>query len=422
MDRRFSLPTEYSIDKVDIDGKDVRALLVKFTIFENIYIPAMTGSIQLLDTDGAGFIEEYDIEFIEDIEVSFSNSLGDVLEFKGKLNGLRGEIVKESKRTYSIDFSSDYVRTNESTFVTKRFKNVNPEDVVDEILLDKVKARAADIRGVGVPMNFLASRRKPFDVIKYVCTHGVVTDSSYTEGNDQKGTSKGSTGFLCWETLQGYRFASVDQLVNGEAGENHTGFKKQLQNVSLGMKEVMKGVIDYEFPRIGNLQDKLRSGALNNISVYLDMDKGEYTELNYYDDSKLTDKEKELVTSFTTGTRYMWKPISPERHNLECKVAQPDTGDQTKKSLQQNIARQNTFDDQQGEFTLPPRFDINAGDTIEFKLGRVESKREAGYDKKHSGTYVIKSLAHHIFGTGQSYTKISTIRTNLQQDDASSKQ
>lgn len=419
MDRRFSLPTEYSIDKVDIDGRDVRSLLVKFTIFENIYIPAVTGSIELLDTDGAGFIEEYGIEFVEDIEVSFTNALGDTLEFKGKLNGLRGEIVKESKRMYSIDFSSDYVRTNESTFVTKRFKNINPEDVVEEILMDKVKARAADIRGEGIPMNFLASRRKPFDVIRYVCTHGVTTDSSYTEGNDQKGTAKGSTGFLCWETLQGYRFASIDQLVNGEIGENHTGFKKQLQNISLGMKEVMKGVIDYEFPRIGNLQDKLRSGALNNISIYMNMDAGELHENTYYDESKLTDKEKEIATSFT---RVMWKPISPERHNLECGIAQPDTGDQSKKSLQQNCARQNTFDDQQGEFTLPPRFDIHAGDTIEFKLGRVESKREAGYDKKHSGTYVIKSLGHHIFGTGKAYTKIATVRTNLQQDDASSKQ
>ena len=419
MERGFSLPTEYKIDRVDIDGKDVRALLVKFAIFENIYIPAMTGSIQLLDTDGAGFIEESGIEFVEDIEVSFTNSLGDVLQFKGKLNGLSGEIMKESKRLYSIDFSSDYVRANESTFVTKRFKNVNPEDVVEEILMDKVKAGAADIRGVGIPMNYLASRRKPFDVIKYVCTHGVTTDSSYTEGNDQKGTSKGSTGFLCWETLQGYRFASVDQLVNGEAGENHTGFKKQLQNKSLGMEEVMKGVIDYEFPRIGNLQDKMRSGALNNTSIYMDMDKGELHENNYRDESKLTDKEKEIATSFT---RVMWKPISNEKFNLECGIAQPDTGDQSKKFLQQNCTRQNTFDDQQGEFTLPPRFDINAGDTIEFKLGRVESKREAGYDKKHSGTYVIKSLAHHIMGTGQAYTKISTIRTNLQQDDASSKQ
>ena len=418
MDRRFSLPTEYSIDKVDIDGRDVRSLLVKFTIFENIYIPAVTGSIELLDTDGAGFIEEYDIEFVEDIEVSFTNALGDTLEFKGKLNGLRGEIVKESKRMYSIDFSSDYVRTNESTFVTKRFKNINPEDVVEEILMDKVKARAADIRGEGIPMNFLASRRKPFDVIRYVCTHGVTTDSSYTEGNDQKGTSKGSTGFLFWETLQGHRFTTIDQLKNGEAGENHTGFKKQLQNVSLGMEEVMYGVIDYNFPRIGNLQDKMRSGALNNISIYMDMDAGELHENTYYDESKLTDKEKEIVLR---PTRQMWKPISPERHNLECGIAQPDTGDQSKKSLQQNCARQNTFDDQQGEFTLPPRFDIHAGDTIEFKLGRVESKREAGYDKKHSGTYVIKGLAHHIMGSGQAYTKISTIRTNLQQDDASSK-
>ena len=418
MDRQFNLPTEYKIDKVDIDNKDVRSLLVKFQLYENIYIPVITGSIVLLDTDGAGFIEEYGIEFLEDIEATFTNALGDSLQFKGKLNGLSGESVKDSKRMYKIDFCSDYVRTNESIFVTKRFKNVNPEDVVDEILLDKVKARAADIRGEGIPMNFLASRRKPFDVIKYVCTHGVTTDSSYTEGNDQKGTAKGSTGFLCWETLQGYKFASIDQIINGEAGENHTGFKKQLQNVSLGMEEVMYGVIDYNFPRIGNLQDKMRSGALNNTGVYLDMDKGEYKEINYYDESKLTDKEKEIATSFT---RVMWKPISPERHNLECEAAQPDTGDQTKKSLQQNCTRQNTFDDQQGEFTLPPRFDIYAGDTIEFKLGRVESKREAGYDKKHSGTYVIKGLAHHIMGSGQAYTKISTIRTNLQQDDASSK-
>lgn len=181
----------------------------------------------------------------------------------------------------------------------------------------------------------------------------------------------------------------------------------------------MNGVIDYNFPRIGNLQDKMRSGALNNTSIYLNMDTGEYKENNFFDPSKLTDKEKEIATSFT---RTMLKPISSEKFNLDCGIAQPDTGDQSKKFLQQNCTRQNTFDDQQGEFTLPPRFDIHAGDTIEFKLGRVESKREAGYDKKHSGTYVIKSLAHHIFGTGKSYTKIATSRTNLQQDDASSKQ
>ena len=418
MDRVFNSPTEYKLDRVDIDGEDVRSLLVKFEIYENIYIPVITGSIVLLDTDGSGFIEEFGIEFVEDIDVSFTNALGDSLKFKGKLNGLRGETIKDSKRIYNIDFSSDYVRKNEATFVTKRFKNTSPEDVVEELLMDKIEARAADIRGEGIPMNFLASRRKPFDVIKYVCTHGVTTDSSYTEGKDQKGSSKGSTGFLCWETLQGYRFASVDQLVNGEVGENHTGFRKQLQNKSLSMEQVMNGVIDYNFPRIGNLQDKLRSGALHNKCNYLDMDKGEYHEIEFFDDSKLTDKEKSIATSFT---RVMWKPISNERHNLECEMAQPDTGDQTKKSLQQNVSRQNTFDDQQGEFTLPPRFDLYAGDTIEFKLARVESKREAGYDKKHSGTYVIKGLAHHIMGDGRAYTKVLTIRTNLQQDDARSK-
>ena len=419
MDRDFDLPTQYKLDKIDIDGKDVRSLFVKFALYENIYIPAITGNIQLLDTDGAGFIEENEIEFVEDLEVSFTNSLGDVLQFKGKLNGLKGEMVKESKRLYSIDFASKHARKNESTFVTKRFKNVNPEDVVEEMLKDKIGADKIDIKAQGTPMNFLGSRRKPFDVIKYVLTHGVTTNSKYSEGQDKEGKAEGTTGFLCWETLKGYRFASIDQLIKGEAGEQHEGFKKQLQNNNLPMDKVMKGVIDYHFPRIGNLQDKLRSGALNNTGVYLDLDKGEYKEINYFDQENMTEKEKEIATSFT---RVMWKPISNERHNNECEKAQADTGDQTKKQLQQNVARQNTFDDQQGEFTLPPRFDINAGDTIEFKLGRVESKREAGYDEKHSGTYCIKSLAHHIFGKGEAYTKIATVRTNKQQDDASSKQ
>lgn len=419
MDRDFSLPTEYKIDKVEIDGKDVRGLFAGLKIYENIYIPAITGSISLLDTDGAGYIESEGLEFNEELKFTFTNSLGDQLKFEGVLNGIEAEVVKESKRLYAITFSSKHARKNESTFVTKRFKNANPEDVVKEMLEDKIEASEVEMKGQGIPMNFLGSRRKPFDIIKYVLTHGVTTDSKYSEGKDQEGTAEGSTGFLCWETLKGYRFASIDQLIKGEAGENHEGFKKQMQNMSLPMDKVMKGVIDYEFPKIGNVHDKMRSGAMNNTSVYLDLDKGEYKEINYFDESKLTDKEKEIAKQFPT--RFMWKPVSNERHNNECEKAQADTGDQTKKQLQQNVARQNTFDDQFGEFTLPPRFDMYAGDTIEFKLGRVESKREAGYDEKHSGTYCIKSLAHHIQGNGRAYTRIATIRSNKQQNDASSK-
>jgi len=416
----FSDPTQFQLQSITIDGNDMTGFFFSLSIYENIYIPAVTGTIVLLDTDTGGFIEKYKIEFIEEIEFTVKNALDQTLQFKGFLNGLKNEMTKDSKKMYAIDFTSKFTRKNERTFVTKRFNKVAPEEVVKEMLEDKIEADEVEIKAQGIPMNFLGSRRKPFDIIKYVLTHGVDTNGpEYTEGGDRKGTAKGMNGFLCWETTKAFRFASVEQLRKGEAGEKHEGYKKQVANMNHDMETAMKGVVDYSFQRIGNMQDKLRSGALNSKGVYFDMDKGEYMEIDFFDDENMTDKEKEIATSFT---RVLWKPISNERHNNECEKAQPDTGDQTKKQLQQNVARQNTFDDQLGEFTLPPNFKMHAGDVIDFKIGKVKSEEEGEYDKKHSGQYVIKSLAHHFMFGAQAYTKIATIRTNKQQDDSTSKQ
>ena len=56
----FSLPTQYSIDKIEIDGNDVIGLFSSIDVYENIYRPIVTGSIQLIDTDASDFIMEYD--------------------------------------------------------------------------------------------------------------------------------------------------------------------------------------------------------------------------------------------------------------------------------------------------------------------------------------------------------------------------
>lgn len=420
--RDFTDPTSYKIEKIEIDGNDVIGMFISVSIYENIYIPAVTGTMILVDTDGNGLIEDYELEFTEKIELEFKNALDEQMKFSGYLNGLKNEYVKDSKRFYAVDFASEFARKNETTFVTQRFKEATPQDIVQEILDKKLEAKESEIFGSGIPMNYLGSRKKPFDIIRYVLTHGVTENSTYNKSGDldQEETSKGTTGFLCWETLKGYRFASVDQIIKGEGGEQQPEFSKQLQNRNLDMETAMKGVIDYKFPKIGNLQNKLRSGALNNTSIIMDMDAGVYKEVNYFDEANLTEKEKEIASKFPT--RYMWKPIANEKFNNECEKAQPDTGDQTKRFLSQNVGRQNTFDDQFGEFTLAPHFNMNAGDTIEFKLGKVQSEKEGGYDKKHSGRYVIKSLAHHITFDGRAYTKIATIRSNKQQDDSTSAQ
>ena len=129
-------------------------------------------------------------------------------------------------------------------------------------------------------------------------------------------------------------------------------------------------------------------------------------------------KQKEAVKF---PTRYLWKPYTNEKFMAGCEKAQANTGDQSRLCLAQNTVRQNTFDDQLGEFTLPPHFEMSAGDTIEVKISKVRSEKEGGYDKKHSGQYVIQEVAHHFMANNnKAYTKVSVLRTTKQQDDSSS--
>ncbi len=418
--REFSDPTQFQIESLTIDGNDMTGMFLNISIYENIYIPCVTGEIMLLETDGGEFMEKKEIEFTEDIECAFTNALDERLEFKGKLNGVKNEQTKDSKRVYIIEFASPMVTKNESTFITKRFKEETPQDIVNTMLDEKLGAEKITLFAKGEPMNFVGSRRKPFDIIKYVCTHGVTSESKATDNKQAYDeTTKGTTGFLCWETTEGYRFATVDQLKKGEAGFEHKGYKKQLAQRNVGMEQAMKGVIDVTYPKMGNMQDKQRAGAFCHKTVLFDMDKGYYKEYTYEADKKTaTDKQREANR---VPTRILTKTVSNERHNLECEPAQADKGDASRRYLGQNVVRQNTFDDQFGEFTLPPSFKIHAGDFIEFKISKVKSDdKEGGYDEKHSGRYIIKGVAHHLYNNGTSYTRLSTIRTTTQQDDSTS--
>ena len=94
----FDNPTQYETTEIMIDDQDVRGLFRTLSIFQDIYSPCITGNIVIQDTDGAGFIEENNLEFIEPITIKLKNALGDTLEIEGVLNGLKDEYVDTSKK------------------------------------------------------------------------------------------------------------------------------------------------------------------------------------------------------------------------------------------------------------------------------------------------------------------------------------
>ena len=187
------------------------------------------------------------------------------------------------------------------------------------------------------------------------------------------------------------------------------------------MDKTMKGIIDYSFSEIGDYQSKLRSGAFKNRVITFDMDKGLYKEFTYEPKVDFIGTKKQLE-EIEFPTRTMWKPYTNERFQQSCEKAKENQWDQSKQYLAQNAARQNTFNDQTGSMVLPPQYTFRAGDTIQVKIGKVKSEigTEGGYDKKHSGRYLIRQVGHHITTDGRAYTKISTVRSTVQQNDDTS--
>ena len=418
----FGSPTQYEISEITIDGQDVEGIFFSISVFETIYSPVITGNIIILDSDGAGFIEENRIEFIEPIEFAFKSATGKAMNFKGVLNGLRNETMKDSIKMYTINFTSEAVRKNEETYIVKAYKESKPQDIVSE-MAEKLGG-TIDSKVQGLPMNYIGSRKRPTDVIKYVLTHGLTLETEATEQNDnEEETASGTTGFMFWETLDGFKFDSVDNINAGRSGKQHRDFTRRLTNIGLSMDEVSKSIVDVNFTQIGDFQTKLRSGAFGAKNVSFDMDSGDYKEYYYYNGKNMTDKQRESLPDGAI-TRFFNKPYSNQKFqgSNQCEPSKPSTGDQSRKYLNQNAGRQNTFSDQTGEFTLYPQFDMRAGDAFECKMSKVkdDKKAQGGFDRKHSGRYIINQVGHHFFQDGRAYTVIKTNRSTIQQDDSSS--
>ena len=324
----FGNPTQYRVGDIKIGDESITGVFFSLSIYENLYTPAVTGNLVILDSDGAGFIEEQKIEFIEPFEFNFENANGDTLEFKGVLNGLRNEILKDSLKYYTIDFTSESVRKNEQTYIVKAFKDAKPGDIVQE-MVEKLGGQLENAGGQGLAMNYIGSRRRPRDVIEYVLTHGVSDKSQATEQGDQpEEEAKGTTGFMCWETINGWRFDTVDNITAGKVGTKHKEFNRRLSNVGLSMEECMKSIVQVDFLQIGDFQTKMRSGAFAAKNISFDLDSGDYKEYYYYNSENMTEEQKKILPEGSI-TRFFMKPYDNQKFNATCEPAQPATGDQS---------------------------------------------------------------------------------------------
>ena len=205
--------------------------------------------------------------------------------------------------------------------------------------------------------------------------------------------------------------------MEGSAGGQTKEFELKLMNKGESLSEAMSGIIDVQFEQIGDYQSHQRGGAFVNKLISVDLDKGLYAEFEQKEQSEASQKMKSETKD---PSRYFVQVYQPERFENGDQKAQDNKYDQSRKNLSQNAVSQNNAPDTMGYFTLPLSPTIRAGDEFKCKINKVSSGSNAGYDRKHSGKYVVKQVGHHFGGDGNAYTRLNTMRSTKQQNDASS--
>ena len=150
-------PSQFKISEITIDGEDIAGMFISMEVYENIFIPLVTGNLTIMATDGNNFIEDKEIEFNEEFGFSITNGNDDKLIFKGVLNGVEGESSKENKKIYKVNFVSEEMRQNDQEFISERFKSKTPQDIIKE-MIQKIGGEIDAKCAAGKPMEFIAGK------------------------------------------------------------------------------------------------------------------------------------------------------------------------------------------------------------------------------------------------------------------------
>jgi hypothetical protein len=424
----FQQATQFQLEELKIDGKDVKPMFFSVECYENIFISAITGNVTLVDTSSNQMLQKMNIEGNEKIEWRFKTSKG-VMEFQGHINRVHDKIISGTGGSvYSFEFASPVVRANEMSYLSRSFTEKQPKDVVEDCLKvlnenSDIEIKTDTLKGDGKKMRFVTARWHPIRTINYAQKKGVPyrrggdsTASNDTQQRECEG--KGASGFLFWETLKGVRFGSDLEVLAGEVGQKvEDKFSHQLQNRGGSMEYQQKSILDFDVVQNNDTQTQNRSGSFQSRLVSFDLDKLQYKEQTW-ESEFATEKQKETAKK---PTRYFSKMFSNERWENKPDKAQRHRYDQSREYLQQGEGMANNMTDGVARFTLPLRSDLNAGDLINTTVFEPNAESETKYDKKFSGNWIISGVAHHYRLEGTTaHTRLTCIRATNQNDESSS--
>ena len=415
---------------------DISSGTIAIEYFEDIFSPTITAKIKVMTTGNViapKENEDGDKQSIYNglplrggerlrLKISGNSEKNPGLDFstnsKGYLyvSSITDVISETGRESFTLHLVSRESITNETSRVPKKFKTTSTIDTsVREILTEYIKTnKIGTIDKTSNKYGFIGNMRKPFTILTWLSSKSVPETSG-----------SGTAGFLFYQTLDGFQFRSIDNLIAQSPKATYTyseataSFDSQNKQVDNDFK-----ILNYITDKNQNLIEKLRLGTYCSQRLFFNpLDFNFSNSVFTYDDyaKKTNNLGKKLQLPKISNSSNIGLGEVPTRiisQIVDIGTMEPEvsTAPNSDPSLYQSQAlmRYNILFTQSISIMVSSNTNLRAGDIIECQFPKISESDAAEYDPETSGLYMIKELCHH-FDVERSYTSMKLIRDTFGQ-------
>ena len=372
--------------------------------YESVESPSIAMTITFVDNDQV--IGREGITGGEYVDVTVKIDGFDDFKIKSKkhklmLNSVKNMVTETSKQIASLEFISVESIINETARVNKKFSD-NVTQTVFELLVGYEKgiqtSKKLEKDRATNKYSFVGNLKRPFDTIQWLCP--------------KTQSSKKTFGFLFFETLDGYKFKSIEKLLDQRPAYTYTQTDKPNDQKANGLV-----ILQNRLNQTNDIGMNLRMGMYANKTIYIDIE----NQTKQIVDFKISDLKPKKPVKLLNGI---------ENYPTRLMLRVNDLGVQQKGSKKKDVEklnelavyqnksyiRNNLLFSQSLNISVPINPELRAGQIIEvlFPLKSKENQDTTdkfGKDKDNdvSGNYLISEL-RHVLGDGRSSTQLNLIR------------
>lgn len=435
-------------DTIELVGKDNRTADIRFACvsidyYEDILCPTVSAKIQIADSGGsiklAGTNEEVSlyegmkIRSGEQVRIIIEpNSASNVrLDFSSRkplyLRKIKNLMREESREFFEMHLVSYEANKNEVSFLKKSYsRDVTISDHVRQIVAEFFpNSGELDVDQTGNKLGFIGNMMKPFEALIKLASKSAPSLSL-----------NASAGFFFFQTKEGFKFKSIDNLANtppvaeyfySEKGDHPATFVSTPDLPSLDRK-----IVSYEIVSNQDIITNLKKGAYATDRRFFDPTNflvttpkrggSQFTGDNYLKSiqtfgSQLLGETLGIVGAENDFTKLPSRILTEtlDKGTVESKDVTKDETSELNKILSQRKMRYNQLFSQIITILVPLNSNISAGDSIVCNFPKITSKARVENDTEQiSGKYLVKELCHHYDPQG-SWTSMMIVRDTFGQ-------